>query len=141
MGVKEMSILSFIVGLFKPVAGMYEARQKRKAEKVEAKHNLSMAKLNAEARRYELQQAATTNWDIEAMRQSQFSWKDEYLLVILTLPFIGAFIPVVQDYVAQGFLYIDDMPIWYQTAFIGIIAASFGLRWLFQGKVNKMVGD
>jgi len=135
-----MGILSFISGLFSPAVKAFNGHQERKVEVVKAKQKLKIAKLNAETKRFELQQAATTNWDIEAMRQSQFSWKDEYLLVILTLPFIGAFIPKIQEYVATGFTYIDDMPIWYQTAFIGIIAASFGLRWLFQGKVQKMVG-
>lgn len=135
-----MGIFSFISSLFTPAVNAFNGYQERKGEVVKAKQKLKIAKLNAEAKRFELQQAATTNWDIEAMRQSQFSWKDEYLLVILTLPFIGAFIPKVQDYVAKGFGYIDAMPIWYQTAFVGIIAASFGLRWLFQGKVNKMVG-
>lgn len=136
-----MGIFSFISSLFTPAVDAFNGYQERKVEIVKAKQKLTLAKINAETKRFELQLEATTNWDIEAMRQSQFSWKDEYLLVILTLPFIGAFIPKVQEYVATGFDYIADMPIWYQTAFVGIIAASFGLRWLFQGKVQKMVGD
>lgn len=134
-----MGILSFLSGLFTPAVEAFNGYQERKKEVKIAKQKLVLAKINAETRRFELQLEATTNWDMEAMRQSQFSWKDEVLMIILFLPFIASFIPGLQKYIEKGFEVIGDLPVWYQMSLVGIIAASFGLRWLFQGKVKKMV--
>lgn len=135
-----MGILSFISGLFTPAVNAFNGYQERKVAVTKAKQKLKIAKINAEAKRFELQQEATTNWDMEAMRQSQFSWKDEALMIILFAPFVAAFVPMLQVYVKEGFAIIGELPVWYQASLVGIIAASFGLRWLFQGKVKKMTG-
>ncbi|WP_461209932.1 hypothetical protein [Desulfocurvus sp. DL9XJH121] len=70
------------------------------------------------------------DWDQEALRQSQFSWKDEYLLILFTLPVICAFIPGLAGYVERGFEVISGMPVWYRWCLLGMVAAAFGLRWI-----------
>lgn len=99
------------------------------------------AKINAEVARYEAQGKITElslqqegNWDLEALRQSQYSWKDEWFTILLSIPFIGAFIPNVQEYVLVGFNYLQQTPDWYRWAFLGAVCASFGLRWWFNKK-------
>ncbi|NTV01944.1 MAG: hypothetical protein HGB04_04050 [Chlorobiaceae bacterium] len=74
---------------------------------------------------------ATTDYDLAALNASSTSWKDEYLTILLSAPVIGSFVPGVQDYVVHGWVYLAKAPIWFQTSFIGVIAATFGLRWLF----------
>lgn len=135
-----MNPFAFIGQLFGVGADVYKARQDRKAKIAAAKDELVLAKINAETNRFNKLHDATTNWDIEAMRQSQFSWKDEILMVILFLPFVAAFIPNVQGYVKTGFDIVAELPLWYQLSLVGVIAASFGLRWLFQGKMDKIIG-
>lgn len=130
--------LSLISDLFKSGTDAYTARQERKIQISVAKDELKLAKVHAETNRVNKVIEATTNWDMEAMRQSQFSWKDEALMIILFAPFISAFVPFLQPYIKQGFAIIATLPLWYQLSLVGIIAASFGLRWLFQGKVNKL---
>ena len=95
----------------------------------EAKINAEVARYEAEGKRWELAQQSETNWDMEALRQSQYSWKDEWFTVLLSLPFIGAFIPTVQEHVLTGFEYLGKTPEWYRWAFLGAVCASFGLRW------------
>ena len=129
-----LGIGSLVKGILSPVSEGYKARQEAKARIKEAEVNMKIAKLNAEATRYTKMAEIESDWDIEAQRQSQFSWKDEYLTLILTFPLIGAFIPGVQDYVLRGFEYLAKVPAWYITAFLGIVAASFGLRWWFVRK-------
>lgn len=131
--------LSLITGLFSTGAEVHKTHVENKRKIVEAKQELALAKIHAETNRVNKVIEATTNWDMEAMRQSQFSWKDEALMVILFAPFVGSFIPGLQVYIKQGFDTIADLPLWYQLSLVGIIAASFGLRWLFQGKMDKMV--
>lgn len=123
-----------IQAVVNPLSEVYKARQERKAQIEDAKVQLKIAKLTAEAARWQQSAEITANWDMEAMRQSRYSWKDEWLTIILTLPFVGAFFPVAQDYVLRGFQYLSQVPYWYMLCFIGIVAASFGLRWLFSKK-------
>lgn len=106
-----------------------------------AKLAVKLAKLSSEESRWHAQVKAESDWDLEALRQSQYSWKDEWLLFILSLPFIGSFIPVVQDFVVKGWEYVSKAPVWYQVCFIGVVAASFGLRWLVDKYQKKMVGS
>jgi hypothetical protein len=101
----------------------------------EAKIEAKVAEYQAKAQQATMRIKGELDWDMLALEQSQHSLKDEWLLLILSLPFLGSFIPGIQDYVVNGWDYISRAPMWYQWSFIGIIAASFGLRWLFKGKL------
>ena len=83
-------------------------------------------------------QKVEADWDLNAQRQMEHSWKDEYLLFLLTLPIIGSFIPKVQDYVVIGWDYVAKAPEWYVISFLGIVAATFGLRWLIKPLVERI---
>jgi len=120
-------ILDIVKGLFDIGKGIIDNKKVKQEKKLE----IDLKKMEAQASLDIANQKATTDYDIEALRQSQNSWKDEYLTILLSLPIIGSFFPVVQDYVATGWTYVSQAPLWYQASFIGVIAASFGLRWLF----------
>jgi hypothetical protein len=67
--------------------------------------------------------------DLSAMDGMKYSWKDEYLVILLTLPVIGSFIPGLDVYIATGFDVLkNNTPDWYKWALTGMIAATFGLR-------------
>lgn len=119
-----------IDGISENVKGWNEGRIRIK----EAKINAEVAKYNAEAQYASQLLKQEGDWDVQALKASETSWKDEWLTMLLSAPFIGAFIPVVQDYVIKGFEYLDRTPDWYQVAFLGVIAASFGIRWWFNRK-------
>ena len=91
------------------LASSYMDNRKVKAEH---KSKIEQARLNAEINRIEKAAQSDQDYDIEALRQTRYSWKDEYVLVILTLPFIGSFIPSIQDYVLKGWEYINKAPEW-----------------------------
>jgi hypothetical protein len=71
---------------------------------------------------------AILNMDMSAMNGMRWSWKDEYLLVLLSIPVIMAFVPGLEGYALRGFGIVDQMPDWYKWAMTGMIAATFGLR-------------
>ncbi|HAI43382.1 MAG TPA: hypothetical protein DCM40_37425, partial [Maribacter sp.] len=54
--------------------------------------------------------------------------KDEWLVILFSIPMIMAFIPGLEGVVARGFEQLDMMPDWYQYSLGVIIAASFGIR-------------
>lgn len=77
-------------------------------------------------------------WELEAIRATQTSWKDEYWTIVLSLPLIGAFIPPVVPYLEAGFCAWELMPAWFTYTTQGAILASFGIK--FTSNVRKMFG-
>ena len=104
--------------------------QKRKTLRLEMKTQIELVRAKAEIARWESLAKAETDWDTEALRQAQFSWKDEWFVVLLSAPFVASFLPGIQNYVLFGWDYIAQAPGWYQWSFIGAVTASFGLRWM-----------
>ena len=79
------------------------------------------------------------DWDLEAMRATENSWKDEWITLLFSIPLILAFCGEWGNaIVAQGFASLEIMPQWYQIALGGIVSASIGMRSVskFFGKNN-----
>ena len=86
-----------------------------KAKEIEAARDVDVAKIGVQ---------------LEQVRQTENSWKDEWFAVVLSLPLIGAFIPSMVPYVEQGFTVLSTMPDYYKAFLGGAIAASFGIKTL-----------
>ncbi len=87
-----------------------------------------MARAKAEATIMEKKATGELEWDLEMARGSQSSWKDEWLVILFSVPLILSFIPGMEGVVANGFEQLDKMPDWYQYSLGVIVAASFGVR-------------
>tara|TARA_B100000497_G_C7595304_1_gene357859 strand:- start:628 stop:978 length:351 start_codon:yes stop_codon:yes gene_type:complete len=69
------------------------------------------------------------DWDIEAIRSTQSSWKDEWITLLFSIPLILAFCGDWGNQIVQaGFTALEVMPTWYQVSLGGIVSASIGLR-------------
>ena len=69
------------------------------------------------------------DWDIEAMKATQSSWKDEWLTLLLSGPFILSFCgDWGREMAAAGFASLAEAPSWYSYSLGVVIAASFGIR-------------
>ena len=111
-----------------PLATLATTWLEGNVEKSKAKTAAEVALKNAEAIVYEKKATAEIDWDLEAIKGSQNSWKDEWLTILFSIPMILAFIPGMDGVVQQGFAQLDSMPDWYQVSLSVIIAASFGIR-------------
>lgn len=128
MGQEESEMIPIISGLIAAVNKWQEGRTKIKEAKISAK----VAKYDAQAQRYYKLLDAETNWDLEALRQSQYSLKDELITVIIFSPLVVAWFDPAR---AKAWLdFVVNVPLWYQIVMGGIIAAAFGLRWYFTKK-------
>ena len=64
----------------------------------------------------------------------QSDWKDEFILVLLSLPIVMLSIavysddPTAMEKMKLFFEYFSDLPFWYQTIFVGVIASVYGLK-------------
>lgn len=96
------------------------------------------AKQESEAEYHRNALKGEQNWDLEAMRQARYSWKDELITVIWFSPMVvGWFNP---EKAMQWVAFISELPYWYQFVMFGIVAASFGLRWFFKQQAFKVPG-
>ena len=114
--------------LIGPIANIAGSWIDGKVEETKAASTVKVAKAKAEAAIMEKKATGEIDWDIEMARGASSSWKDEWLTVLFSIPLILAFIPGMEDVVANGFARLQEMPEWYQYSLGVIVAASFGVR-------------
>ena len=111
-----------------PIASLAGTWLEGKVETKKAETATKVAKAKAEAVIMEKKATGEIDWDLEMARGSQSSWKDEWLVILFSIPLILAFIPGMEEVVANGFSQLEAMPQWYQYSIGVIVAASFGVR-------------
>lgn len=77
-------IASFISGIFKPATDMVNKYQERKQAKETGKQKIKKAQLDNE-NSLDLTEA---EWEAIAVKGNETTWKDEYLTVVITGPFL-----------------------------------------------------
>jgi hypothetical protein len=133
LGLAGQSVGSYIEGKNE------ERKAKLEIKKIEAQGRIEAAKARAQI------EAEYDNYAQIAMR---YSWKDEYLVIILTLPFLLSFFtPYIAAIwgidltaqLAEAWTLVGQAPEWYQWSLLGIITATFGLRWASRWQNNKII--
>lgn len=122
-------ILKLLGGEFAGKVGDYFAERQRlknelKLTKIRAEIELVAAKTQAKIE----QQRHVASWEMAYVQMQAGSYKDEVVLAVVLTPYIGAFIPGVQDYVQVGFQYLDQMPPWAVGLTVAICLAIYGIR-------------
>ena len=116
------------------VAGYYRDKQKlkheRKLEVLRGKIEYEKAKSHRAA----MSEGYDADWEIAQIKNS--GWKDEFTLLILSIPMIGVFIPYTAPYMHEGFAALETTPDWYRWLIIMIYAATWGIRvWRRESKI------
>lgn len=116
----------FFSGLVGPAVDAYKVHR-------EAKNRLELAKLESEIR---AEQAwadwrtknidADAAWEQASIQNS--GWKDEFVLVVLSIPLVLVFVPVTAPAVLRGFEVLETTPEWYRWLAVMIYAATYGIR-------------
>ena len=117
-----------LTALIGPIANLAGTWLEGKVEKTKAETGAKVARAKAEATIMEKKATGELEWDLEMARGSQSSWKDEWLVILFSVPLILAFIPGMEGVVSNGFAQLEAMPQWYQYSLGIIVAASFGVR-------------
>jgi hypothetical protein len=113
-----------LAALIGPIANLAGTWLEGKVEKTKAETGAKVARAKAEATIMEKKATGELEWDLEMARGSQSSWKDEWLVILFSVPLILAFIPGMEGVVANGFEQLKAMPQWYQYS-LGVIATKF----------------
>lgn len=122
-----MSILGTVLGnLGGKVVEAIDSRGQRKHEqKVQA---LELERLRHEKQIELIQngQKLDNAWELEQIKNS--GWKDEFVLLLLSIPLVMSFIPEMQPYVVEGFVALSATPEWYQWLILAVFTAVYGIR-------------
>lgn len=117
-------------GIAEPVATYFTRKAELSAAKHEAKLKFETAKGERQARLIEAGLAADATWEIEQIKNS--GWKDEYVLIILSIPSILSFIKLGSfdgaAIVATGFSALQGTPEWYRWLIMLVFTAVYGIR-------------
>jgi len=122
-------MIPFIGPLISGIFGIGERLIKNKAEKAQAKHEREVAVIKGDQ-----------EWDQIQATNSGESWKDEYLTIIITAPFVAMFLAAVcnnmemVDRIRDAFVIIQtNIPEQYWTLLFVAFAASFGVKGIVKG--------
>lgn len=123
-----MGVFEIIAGLVKPIGDYFGRRQEIKA----TEHANQVKALEAQGeRQVQLIRdglAADMAWETEFAKQAATSWKDEYTLIVVSIPLVMAFVPGLAVYVTAGFAAFAATPLWYQIMVQTIFYATYGIR-------------
>jgi hypothetical protein len=121
------------------VADYFKERQRLKSElklkKLEGKVRVEEAKAQMEVRKLEADNA----WELAHIANS--GWKDEWVLILLSIPLILVFIPSMAPYIQTGFEILDTTPQWYRYLIIMVFAAVYGIRVWRRGDKPKILAS
>jgi len=116
--------------LIGPIANLAGGWLQGKADAQAAAANLKL--VEAEAKATIMKSAATSEaeWERLMAQGTQNSWKDEYLVLLFSIPLILSFLPFewAKQAVTDGFAALETMPQWYSYTLGVIVASSFAVR-------------
>ena len=114
--------------LIKPLLGVAGDVIKGFVDTKKAKAEQKLTKIKAETEIINKQLQGEIDWDVEAIKGSKESWKDEYLTILFSIPLLLCFLPFTVEYVERGFEALSRTPDWYKYVLGVIVSASFGIR-------------
>ena len=114
--------------LIKPLLGVASDAISGYVDTRKAKAQQKLVKIEAETEIVKQQIKGEIDWDVEAIKGSKESWKDEYLTILFSIPLLLCFLPFTVEYVERGFAALAMTPDWYKYTLGLIVSASFGIK-------------
>jgi uncharacterized ion transporter superfamily protein YfcC len=108
---------------FKAGSHIYKNRQKTK-----------MLMSDAQMRHAEKMANGEAEYQGKLLESRNSDWKDEFILLLLSAPIVllawAVFSddPAAMEKMQLFFEYFSQLPFWYQTIFVGVIASVYGLK-------------
>jgi urease beta subunit len=124
-----MNWLSLLSGIPQAIATYFTRKAELNAQAHANDVDLLKAQGERQAQLASQGLTADANWEMEFARQAATSWKDEYTLIVVSIPAILAFVPGCSMIVAAGFTALALTPLWYQVMLVSIFFATYGIRY------------
>jgi hypothetical protein len=117
-----------IQSLIGPIANLAGSWLQGKADKNAASAELKLTEAKAKAQILLSEKTSVADWERIMAEGSKSSWKDEWFVIVLSIPLVLAFIPGTEGWVDKGFEQLSKAPDWYFYSLGIAISASFGVR-------------
>ena len=121
------------------ISGYFKDKNEIKKVQVEADKLLIMAKAEAEANKMRRESEQDYDLDKIAMIAMDKSWKDEFLLILFSIPIAMCFFPEYRQYVEDGFKTLNIIPEWFMYIYVAMIVVIYGLRGLLRMFLQLMI--
>jgi hypothetical protein len=117
-----------IQALIGPVANLAGSWLQGKADKNAANAELKLTEAKAKAQILMSKETSVADWERIMAEGSRSSWKDEWFVIILSIPLVLCWVPGAEGWVDRGFEQLNKAPDWYFYSLGLAISASFGVR-------------
>jgi len=117
-----------IQALIGPLANLAGGWPDAKTTKQAAEAKLKLTEAEAKAKIMLSEHTSVADWERIMAEGAKSSWKDEWFVIVLSIPLILAFIPGAEGWVVRGFEQLSKAPDWYFYSLGIAISASFGVR-------------
>ena len=114
--------------LIGPIASLAGGWWDAKTTKQAAEAQLKLTEAEAKAKIMLSEHTSVADWERIMAEGAKSSWKDEWFVIVLSIPLILAFIPGAEGWVDRGFEQLSKAPDWYFYSLGIAISASFGVR-------------
>lgn len=135
-----LGIIGKAVGaLISPVSKYMTQRNKLKQIKDEGAIKLAQTKVDAQIK--QAMSDAENAGELDRITVADAGYKDEYLMFIVTIPLIMAFIPALVPYVEAGFAVLEEMPEYYKYMVAGVFIYVFGYKRIMLKLINAYLNS
>ncbi len=122
-----MGILGKLIGAVTGPAAEYFGKRQQlkydlKIKQLEGKIKTEEAKANRKIKELD----SDTAWELKQLDKQ--GWKDDWVLILLSIPLILVFIPSMAPYIYTGFQILATTPDWYRMLIILVFTAVYGIR-------------
>ena len=121
------------------ITGYFKDKNEIKKVEVEAEKMLVLAKAEAEANKMKRESEQDYDFDKISMIAMEKSWKDEFLLILFSIPIAMCFFPDYRQYVEDGFKTLNIIPEWFMYIYVAMIVVIYGLRGLLRMFLQLMI--
>ena len=121
------------------ITGYFKDKNEIKKVEVEAEKMLVLAKAEAEVNKMKRESEQDYDLDKIAMTAMEKSWKDEFLLILFSIPIAMCFFPDYRQYVEDGFKTLNIIPEWFMYIYVAMIVVIYGLRGLLRMFLQLMI--
>ena len=121
------------------ISGYFKDKNEIKKVQVEADKLLIRAEAESKAKRLEREAEMDYDLDRIAMQNMNKSWKDEFLLILFSIPIAMCFFPEYRQYVEDGFKTLNIIPEWFMYIYVTMIVVIYGLRGMLKLVLQIMI--
>jgi len=134
---EPFTIFSGLFTLVQSVAGNWLTRRTKKQE-----HKTKMAELKQGLKEKVLTKQIESDVTIDRINTENMatSWKDEFVLLLFSIPVVMCFIPTLDVFVNKGFAALANTPVWYQVIYVVMCLTIYGHRKLARLFAGKFLG-